>query len=260
MKITDIRLLLFDLDGTLLTSGKTVTERTLCALAGCRERGIMLGISTSRGERNAQAFTEKLQPDITISSGGAMVRYKDKYIFKAEFTAAETRNIINTVRSICGMNCEITADTADCHYWNYKTDPKSQDKSWGDSIYTDFSCFNQSTLKICVEIFDETLAQQLQEALNNCDCIRFSDGFWYKFTRKGVTKESAVPAICSVLGISPGQIAAFGDDLADIGMLKVCGRGIAVGNALSEVKAAADLVIGSNDEDGIAEYLEQCII
>lgn len=72
--------------------------------------------------------------------------------------------------------------------------------------------------------------------LDDCDCIRFSDGYWYKFTKKGVT---------------------FGDDYADIGMLTLCGKGIAMGNAINEVKEIADLIIGSNDEDGIAEYLRQ---
>lgn len=53
----------------------------------------------------------------------------------------------------------------------------------------------------------------------------------------------------------PINITAFGDDYADIGMLNLCGTGIAMGNAISEVKEQADLIIGSNDEDGIAEYL-----
>ena len=53
------------------------------------------------------------------------------------------------------------------------------------------------------------------------------------------------------------MISAFGDDLADIGSLKMCGTGVAMGNALPEVKEAADITIGSNDEDGIAEYLEK---
>ena len=55
--------------------------------------------------------------------------------------------------------------------------------------------------------FEESQANKLQELLHECDCIRFSDGYWYKFTGKGAAKEKA------------------------------------------------DLVIGSNDEDGIAEYL-----
>ena len=53
------------------------------------------------------------------------------------------------------------------------------------------------------------------------------------------------------------EIAAFGDDTPDIGMLRLCGLGVAMGNAVPAVKAAADLVIGTNDEDGIAEWLEE---
>ena len=56
-------------------------------------------------------------------------------------------------------------------------------------------------------------------------------------------------------GLKTEEMIAFGDDYADIGMLKLCGKGIAMGNAIDEVKEKADLVIGSNDEDGIAEYL-----
>lgn len=52
------------------------------------------------------------------------------------------------------------------------------------------------------------------------------------------------------------EITAFGDGYADTGMLELCGKGIAMGNAADEVKEKADLVIGSNDEDGIAVYLE----
>lgn len=51
------------------------------------------------------------------------------------------------------------------------------------------------------------------------------------------------------------QIFAFGDDSVDIAMLKLCGKGIAMGNAISAVKAIAGEVIGSNDEDGAAQFL-----
>ena len=49
----------------------------------------------------------------------------------------------------------------------------------------------------------------------------------------------------------------FGDDYADIGMLELCGTGVAMGNAIDEVKESADIVIGSNDEDGIADFIEE---
>lgn len=251
------RLLLFDLDGTLLRSDKTISERTLKALRRCRQKGILIGVSTSRSRQNARCFIEELQPDILITSGGALAEYRGKSIFRAEFSAEETRELIAAARQECGEDCEITVDTVDAHYWNYKIDPKKQDGSWGDSIYTEFEDFAQCALKICVEIPDEEHAKRLKGRLADCDCVRFSDGCWYKFTKQSVTKERSIAEVCSFLGICKEEIAAFGDDYADRGMLIFCGWGIAMGNAVPEVKEIADLVIGSNDEDGIAAYLEQ---
>ncbi len=115
-------------------------------------------------------------------------------------------------------------------------------------------------MKICVEIFDNSQAEQLKAILKDCDCIRFSDGYWYKFTKKTATKEKAVLEVCAACEITPEEITAFGDDYADTGMLELCGKGIAMGNAADEVKEKADLVIGSNDEDGIAVYLEEQVL
>ncbi len=254
------RVLLFDLDGTLLRSDKTISDNTLRVLNKCREKGLLIGVSTSRSEKNSMKFISVLHPDIVISSAGALVKYNDTYLFKAEFTEDEILDMIRTARNICGTDCEITVDTVDKHYWNYKTDPKQQDKSWGDSIYTDYSSFSERALKMCVEIPDPVLAEKLMKKLNNCDHARFSDGDWYKFTKKGATKENAVIKMCAACNISTEQIIAFGDDYADIGMLKLCGKGIAMGNAIDEVKAASDYVTDDNDNEGIAEYLEKSII
>jgi hypothetical protein len=250
------KLLLFDLDGTLLQTDKTISMFTMQILKKCSEQGIMIGVSTSRSEKNCMEFIAELNPDVVISSAGALVKYWDKYVYKAEFTQIETKNLIKKAREICGEDCEITIDTVDEHYWNYKIDPKQQDKSWGDSVYTDFTDFEQASLKMCVEIFDEKAAKQLQENLSECDCVRFSDGYWYKFTKKTATKENAILHLCKVCGIAADDIVAFGDDFADIGMLKLCGVGVAMGNAIDEVKLVADCVIGDNDHDGIANYLQ----
>ena len=61
------------------------------------------------------------------------------------------------------------------------------------------------------------------------------------------------------LKIPTAQMISFGDDYSDIGMLKLCGKGIAMGNAINEVKQAADDITLTNDEDGVAVYLEKII-
>ena len=254
------KLLLFDLDGTLLRTDKTISKVTMQELEKCRERGIMIGVSTSRSEKNSMEFISELNPDVVISSAGALVKYRGTYIYKAEFTKAETKDLIQKAREICGEDCEITIDTVDEHYWNYKIDPKQQDRSWGDSVYTDFYDFEHESLKMCVEIFDEKAAEKLQQNLLGCDCVRFSDGYWYKFTKKTATKENAILHMCKECGITTDEMVAFGDDYADIGMLKLCGIGVAMGNAIDEVKAVADYVIGDNDNDGIGKYLQNAMM
>lgn len=251
------KMLLFDLDGTLLRSDKTISERNIAALRECGKSGILIGIATSRGEKNTLSFLNVLDPDILITSGGALIKYCGRYIYKAEFSENETNLLIAAVQEICGFDCEITADTVNSHYWNYKTDPQEQDPSWGNSIYTDFKDFQERTLKICAEIFDSQCAERLIKLLPECDCKRFSDGYWYKFTKKGITKENAAAEICRKCGISPDEIIAFGDDLADAGMLKLCGIGVAMENSVNEVKEKADIVIGSNDSDSIADFLKK---
>lgn len=170
------KLLLFDLDGTLLQTDKTISKQTMQELDDCRKHGIMIGVSTSRSEKNSMEFIAELNPDVAISSAGALVKFKDTYIYKAEFSPEETRDFIKTARNMCGAECEITIDTVDGHYWNYRIDPKQQDKRWVDSIYTDFVEFEMPSLKMCVEILVESVAKMLQEKLPECDCVRFSDG------------------------------------------------------------------------------------
>lgn len=254
------KLLLFDLDGTLLRSDKTISKRTLDALNKCRAAGILIGISTSRAIHNCMTFLPEITPDLFIASGGAVVQYRGEIICTAEFSAEETRAMIDTARKICGPDCELTVDSLTGHYWNYKVDPNKNDATWGDTIYTDFADFRDKALKFCVQIFEDRHAQALKKLFSNCDSARFEGGFWYKFTRKDATKETAIRKACELLGIGLQDVTAFGDDIPDIGMLKLCGTGIAMGNAFDAVKEAADLTIGSNDEDGIAEYIESALL
>ena len=64
MRKNTCKLLLFDLDGTLLQSDKMISKRTLSVLRKCREMGILIGVSSSRSEQNSLAYLDELMPDI----------------------------------------------------------------------------------------------------------------------------------------------------------------------------------------------------
>ena len=254
-----MKLLLFDLDDTLLRSDKTISAHTLSVLNRCREKGCLIGISTSRSFQNAQAFVGMLCPELIISSGGALVQYQNHIILQAAFSAEEVHRFLRLVDEICGK-CDVTIDTLETHYWNKIFDPALVEANWGESVYSDFSDFSEPALKICVELKAEAEKDRLLAAYGPCDAIRFAGTNWYKFTKQGVTKEAAIPVLCKALGITLGEITAFGDDVPDIGMLRLCGTGVAMGNARAEVKAAATVVIGDNNTESIADYLEQTLL
>ncbi len=250
------RMLLFDLDGTLLRSDKTISPRTLAALQKARSAGWLIGVATSRGEKNALVFLNTFQPDAVISSAGALVRCKGAITHQNGFSARETNKILQTLRHVLDPDVSMTVDTADDYYRNYIVPPDAPDQTWNMGHYTDFHNFSQPSLKICFESHNADKDEAVRIALPHCDLIRFSDGPWCKLTPSNCTKENAILQLCADLSLTPGHIAAFGDDYADIGMLRLCGRGVAMGNAIPEVQAAADEIIGDNDHDGIAVWIE----
>ncbi len=253
------RLILLDLDGTLLRPDKTISDHTLSVLCKCREKGLLLGISTARGESNAVPFIESVRPDLVISSGGALVRYAGELLFSCALSPEKTAGIIRCAFELTQGQCEITVDTPGAHYWNYKEDPHILYPDWGEVRYTDYQDFHEPALKITVELPDDKAAEKIAMG-GDCDFVHFSDGNWYKFSRKEATKAKAIHALAERPGIRPEEIIAFGDDFADMEMLRVCGRGIAMGNALPQVKEIADAVTLSNDEDGVAMYLEKLFL
>ena len=117
-------------------------------------------------------------------------------------------------------------------------------------------------MKMCIETLDKELVEKIASSvgLENVDYLPFSDIPWYKLSKKGATKEKAIEVLCEHLKVSAGVIAAFGDDFNDIGMLKICGCGVAMANAIDEVKLAADEVCGANEEDGVARWMEKCFV
>lgn len=133
------------------------------------------------------------------------------------------------------------------------------DASWGTTVYTDYTDFHEEALKICVELSDSGLAGWIANSIPECDVARFSDGDWYKFTPKSTTKEKAIKKILLLLSIAREDIIAFGDDYTDIGMLRLCGKGVAMGNAIDAVKQIADDIAEENDHDGVAKYLEKIL-
>ena len=201
-----IRLLILDLDGTLLRRDKTISAYTRSVLERCRAKGIQIAVATARAERNAKAHTELIQPDILISSNGAWVTMGETVIVR--------------------------------------------------KMPDDTLLFQEEALKICIELKRPEEAETIAGSVTGCVWTKFSDGDWYQFTKEAASKWNAVRAISQQTGIAVSDMAAFGDDRVDMEMIRHCGIGVAMENALDEVKQAADDITGTNEEDGVARWLE----
>ena len=246
-----------DLDGTLLRSDKTVSSATCSVLKRCRAAGYLLGIATARILPNALRVLEGIEPDLIISSGGALITHCGRELYRCAFSVEETKAMLSAALS---LQCEITVDTVSEHYWNYTCDPSLLTPDWCRSVYSDFRDFNEEALKICVQISDEGTAERIAASVPDCDYAKFSDVDFYKFTKKGATKEKAAQIAAKSFEIAPEELIAFGDDMVDLEMLRFCGRGIAMENAIGAVKEIADAVTDTNDCDGVAKYLEEMLL
>ena len=253
-----VRLILMDLDETLLRSDKTISKYSAGVLKRCQEAGILVGFCTARGEYNCQTFIRQIEPDCVISSGGALVRYRGQTVYSSTMTADEASALLSAAERLA-PGCLISADALDRHYRNVCV-PDHVVSSWGKIHYTDFVGFHQTVYRICMNLPSPALAQQIAETVEDCDTLPFSGESWYKFSKSGGTKENGTRQLGLALGIPPSDMIAFGDDFSDAGMLRLCGVGVAMGNAIESVRQVADAITDTNDRDGVARYLEEHIL
>lgn len=252
----NISLILSDLDGTLFHDDKSISDYSKQIIAEAQKKGILFGICTSRAKVNAIRYLEGLSPDVFISNGGGLVTLKE-VIYSCEFTVDEVRTLIKAAFDVCGPDVTLSADNDHGLYSNSKEE--LPDKFWQ---FNDFKDFNEPCMKFCIQTLDKEKIEKVASSIgiDKIDYLPFSDIPWYKLSKKNATKEKAIEALCEHLKITPSQIAAFGDDFNDIGMLKLCGKGIAMKNAIPEVQQIADGVCLSNEEDGVANWIKDNLL
>ena len=253
----NISIILSDLDGTLFHNDKSISEYTKETIRRAQANGILFGICTARAKVNAEKFLEGIEPDILITNGGGIVYYQDKKIYDCEFTVEEVRKLIAAAFEVFGKDVILSADNEHALYSNSKEE--LGDKFW---TFNDFLDFQEPCMKMCIESLDKEKVEKVASVigLENVDYLPFSDIPWYKLSKKDATKEKAIEALCRHLNITSSKIAAFGDDFNDIGMLKLCGKSIAMENAIAEVKQAAGQVCASNENDGVAKWIEENLL
>lgn len=251
------RMILTDLDGTLLRSDGSVSERTKDVLKSCQDRGIYVVIATARYLIGAERYIDELRPDYEITTDGTLIHRHGEQIYSCALENGAANRIIGDILSL-DSKAEITAAAGKTVYWN--SEHISESEKLHKAVYCDFSePLDCPVNKIVAQLPDDETAKAIAEK-NLCRLQCYRGEKWYAFMPENAGKIQAIKALADILGISLAEIVSFGDDKNDTEMLKMCGTGVAVGNAVTEVKAAADFVTLSNDEDGAAKWIARNIL
>jgi len=250
----DVKMIVTDLDGTLLREDKTISGLTLSALKQCREKGMKIVYATGRGE-SSKILAPSEFFDGFVRMNGATAYLGDTLVYSRLIPIENIRDLLIAVNN---EGFKIAIEYNGNHYANFDVTEK-----WAWLPHYEVADF--SVLDVEVEKFFAVVeTPEVPEFISK----HLPDGLYMYVSRDGLAmvmheeaiKSNALIALADHWGIKPAEIVAFGDDTNDIDLLERCGIGVAMGNALDEAKCAADYICDTNDDDGIAKWLEENVL
>jgi Cof subfamily protein (haloacid dehalogenase superfamily) len=261
---TAIELIATDLDGTLFNSESKITDRNLEAIHKCLGSGVKVIITTAKTVYWVKKLILELGLlDPQIASAGAAIIDKDLIpVYVKKIPVKDYRKAVRLARQ---YGAGFGASCLDGFVY-YEKENKLLDYIWDTGEqpkYTD----NLLKPEIANQVLLITATVNEDEPFNNAvidcvgDAIKFRRGGPYFLVgcNKNAGKMGALKKIMASLKINSRNIMAIGDSESDIGMIKLAGIGVAMGNASEVLKANADFIVSDNDNDGVAEAIERFV-
>lgn len=272
----DFKLLVLDVDGTLLNSNREISERTIKTLKKVQQNGVRIALATGRPTYGVLPYAKAIDLDFNdgfiISYNGAKVLEAStgKVLFERTIDPRMVPYLEKQAeRSGCALafyeNDEVVATDTDNPHIVDEAQMNNMTLRHVDSIAEAMAHLEDDkdtwpTEVILVNDDEQVLAgleEYLQRHLNGVMDTIHSNPYYLEIVGYQVGKSYAMSALVQKLGISMKEVLAFGDGRADINMLQMAGTGIAMGNAPEEVKRCADYTTLTNDEDGAALAIER---
>ena len=249
-----IKTIITDLDRTLLHTDKTISGYTLDVLNKCHDKGILIMAATARPQRAILNYHEQVHFDAMTVMNGAGVSTPG---CEAEGypIARETVEVI--LKRLCELpDIILSLECGNEVYANIEI------PEWNAKVFTEFPNLPTEgpVYKILVSRENENIGPLVQTLLTEDIYHTVANDNLVQIMNKKATKWNGIQMMLAACGIAPEHAAYFGDDNDDIEPLKKCGTGVAVANAIAAVKEAADAVVESNDEDGVAKWIERNLL
>jgi Cof subfamily protein (haloacid dehalogenase superfamily) len=253
MIASNIKMIVTDLDRTLLRTDKSISEYTSNIFAKCREKGIKILFATARPIRVTKLFLLQIPCEGVIYHNGAVIYYGDEHLKSISIPISDTRQILfSLAKHISGIKLSVEID--DFLYANFDITEHWDNTFAKQTDFTDLP--NKNADKIIASISNLDDIKIIEKYLPDYLYIEMSDNKLGLIMHKQATKLNGLKAVIEKLNLSLKGVIAFGDDYNDIEMIKACGIGVAVENAIDEVKCVADFIAFSNDNDGVARFIE----
>lgn len=258
-----------DLDGTLLTSGQYVSQKSCDIINGLTERGVIFSYATARSLITAKKVTAGLEvkAPVIVNNGVFIVDSKSgEKLVKNTFSAGQAEDIFKTltkygilplVYSIIGDEEKFSyipekitrgmSDFLDTRRGDPRHRPLSDEDSMLDGEPFYFACMDEAG----------SMSEAHEELKKRYYCVYsidiYSGDQWLEILPENATKANAVLQLREYCGCD--RIAAFGDGINDIPMFRAADERYAVKNSAPELKVLSDRVLGSNNEDSVAKFL-----
>ena len=274
------KVILLDVDGTLYNNQHQILPKTKTALLKAQSLGIKVVVASGRPTSGLTAIAEELE---LTKNGGLLVSYNGSRVtdcatgnilFNQPLSMAEGKAVLTHIKQ---FDVKPMIDKGHHMHVNNVYDNEIQFKGKPLNIlehearsgnyllceqhdlveFLDYEV-NKILTAATPEYLDahiEALAAPFKDSLN---CVQTSP-FFFEFTAKGIDKAKALDTILKPMGFSPEEMIAFGDGMNDLTMLQYVGTGVAMGNAVEAVKANAQYVTNSHNDEGIANALYRYI-
>ena len=272
------KLICIDLDGTLLNRDKVISERNRKVLKAVSDRGVFVIPATGRVLFNA---LNVLYPfnlyDYIVTSNGALIKdlRNDQILRQINIGEHQILKILdfsgkNRLDPVFYTNEKIyisgKSNLAMYKLYGIKSDAIPAERmnfvrnfnEWSSVLKKEKAPFGK-----CIFYgMSDRKSHRMREALNSDHSLEmvFMGKRSLEITGAGATKGGAAAFLSEKLCISPQEIIAFGDSENDYSMIKYAGTGVAMANAAPLLKKEADFIIGNNNGDGIARFLENHVL
>lgn len=263
------QLIAFDMDGTLYTGAKTITDASKAAIAQALAQGKKVAISSGRVLDQLKSVMRELDGVNYAVSGNGSVVYDfkhDSYILKRSIAPEVCKAVVDAC-----SNADVMFETfSNGHFYFDTKDLARMDhfamgayvnlfKDYGHAI-DDVLAFTadptQEIQKLNLHFTSTEIRDHFMDVFKQLHAhVDFSEGTSIEMTAAGVHKGSGLSALAKHLGLTMDEVIAVGDGGNDLDMIRMAGLGVAMGNAVDELKELADVIVSDNEHDGCAEAI-----